>query len=125
MYCVFRDALLHTIVVMRGYLHYCYLPVSFDQSGPSPLISLINTAFLTAELLLTRCFLYHSLPTLETVVHKNPRRSAISEIPKPPCLAPTIMPQAKSLKSHFFPIMICNVTHISTIVCIALLPVFG
>ena len=29
MYCVFRDALLHTTVVMRHYLPYCNLPVSF------------------------------------------------------------------------------------------------
>ena len=58
MRCVFRDALLHTTVVMRGYLRYCHLPVSFDQSGPSPLTSLINNAFLPAELLLTGCFLF-------------------------------------------------------------------
>ena len=57
-HCVFRDALLHTTVVMRGYLQYCPLPVSFDQSGPSPLISLINKAFLPAELLLTGSFLF-------------------------------------------------------------------
>ena len=36
--CVFRDALLHTTVAMSGYLHYCYLPVSFDQSGHSPVV---------------------------------------------------------------------------------------
>ena len=58
MRCVFRDALLHTTVVMCGYLHYCHLPVSFDQSGPSPLTSLINNTFLPAELLLTGCFLF-------------------------------------------------------------------
>ena len=39
MCCVFRDALLHTTVLMCGYLCYCHLPVSFDQSGPSPLTS--------------------------------------------------------------------------------------
>ena len=39
---LYKRALLHTTVVMCGYLHYCHLPVSFDQSGPSPLISLIN-----------------------------------------------------------------------------------
>ena len=52
------------------YLCYCHLPVSFDQSGPSPLTSLINNAFLPAELLLTGCvfFSHHSLQTLETVV---------------------------------------------------------
>ena len=54
MHCVFRDALLHATVVMCGYLRYCHLPVSFNQSGPS-LASLIN-AFLPLELLLTGCF---------------------------------------------------------------------
>ena len=56
--CVFRDALLHTTVVMCGYLNYCHLPVSFDQSGPSPLTSLINKHFCPPELLLTGCFLF-------------------------------------------------------------------
>ena len=104
---VFRDALLHTTVVMCGYLRYCHLPVSFDQSGssPSPLTSLINNTFLPAEPLLTGCFTHHSLQTLETVVLENPRRSAVSEILKPPCLAPTIIPRSKSLRSHFFPIL--------------------
>ena len=54
--CVFRDALLHTTVVMHGYLCYCHLPASFDQSYPSPVTSLINNAFLPTELLLTGCF---------------------------------------------------------------------
>ena len=34
MYCVFRDALLHSAVVMCSYVRYCHLPASFDQSGP-------------------------------------------------------------------------------------------
>ena len=59
---VFRDALLHTTVVMCGYLRFCHLPVSSDQP----------------------------------VVHKNPSSGS-----KPPCLAPTILPQSKSLKSYF------------------------
>ena len=62
MCCVFSDALLHTTVVMCGYLHYCRLPVSFDQSGPSPLTSLINNAFLPTELLLTGCFFVFFAP---------------------------------------------------------------
>ena len=53
---VFRDALLHTAVVMCGCLRHCHLPVSFNQSGHSPLTSLINKLFLPAELLLTGCF---------------------------------------------------------------------
>ena len=51
--CVFRDALLHNPAVIRGYLRCRYLPVSFDQAGPSPLTPLIKKAFLPAELLLT------------------------------------------------------------------------
>ena len=51
---------------------------------------------LPAELLLTGfffvCFSHHSLQTLEAVVCENPRRSAVSEILKPPYLAPTITP---------------------------------
>ena len=80
MHCVFRDALLHTTVVMRGYSRWCHLPVSIDQSSPSPLISLINKAFLPAELLVTGCFFvftHHSVKTLETAVHQNPSGSAV------------------------------------------------
>ena len=51
MRCVFKDAILHTTVVTHGYLHYCHLLVSFDKSGPSPLTSLINNAFLPTKLL--------------------------------------------------------------------------
>ena len=40
-------------------------------------------------------FSHHSLQILETVVHDNPRRSAVSEIFKPPCLAPTIISWSK------------------------------
>ena len=58
MRCVFRDAFLHTTVVKRGYLHCCHLPIRFDLSGPSPLISLISNTVLAAELLLTGCFLF-------------------------------------------------------------------
>ena len=79
--CVFRDASLHTPVVMCVDLHYCHLPVSFDQSGHSPRTSLINKTFL-------------SLQTLETFVCENTRRPAVSEIHKPPCLAPTIIPRS-------------------------------
>ena len=46
MCCVFTHALLHNRVLMCGYLHYCHLPVSFDQSGSSFLTDLINNAFL-------------------------------------------------------------------------------
>ena len=63
---VFRDALLHTTVVMCGYLHYCHLPVSFDQSGPSPLTSLINKRFCLQNCCsLDVFFFHHSLQTLD------------------------------------------------------------
>ena len=100
--------MLHTTVVMCGYLHYCHLPVSFDQSGPSPLTSLVNKLYFCPQnccSLDVFCFSHHSLQTLETVVCENPRRSAVSEIFKPPRLAPTVIPQSKSLRSHFFPIL--------------------
>ena len=72
------------------------------QSGPS--LSLTGCFFLT-ETLLTGPFFsfsHHSLQTLETVC-ENSRRSAVSEILKPPCLAPTIIPRSKSLGWHFCP----------------------
>ena len=50
-------------------------------------------------------FPHHSLQILGIVMCENPRRSANSEILKPPCLAPTIIPRSKSLRSHFFPIL--------------------
>ena len=67
---------------MCGYLHYCHLPVSFDQSGPSPLTSLINDCVFAHRTAAHWMFFVfaHSLQTLETVVHENPRRSAVSEI---------------------------------------------
>ena len=55
---MFRDAPLHTTDIMRGYLCYCRLPVTFDQSGPSPLTSFINEAFFLEELLLTVFFVF-------------------------------------------------------------------
>ena len=73
-----------------GHMCFCHLPISFD---PSPL------TFLPAELLLTGClcFSHPSLQTLETVVCGNHRRSAVSELFKPPYLASTINPWSKSL----------------------------
>lgn len=57
MYFEFRDALLHTSVVMSGSLNYCCLPISPKLSGHSPLTSGINEGFLLKELLLTGYFL--------------------------------------------------------------------
>ena len=90
---MFGYTLLYTTVVICGYLRYGHLPVSFDQSGPSPLTSLINKAFLPAELLLTRCFWFFApfyANSIETVERENPRTSAISEIHKPSCLMSAI-----------------------------------
>ncbi len=42
--CTFRDALLHTLVVMSGYSSYCCLSTSSNQSGHSPLTYGINKA---------------------------------------------------------------------------------
>ena len=65
MRCVFRDALLHTTVVMCGYLCCRHPPVSFDQAGPSPRTSLINKAFLPTELLDVCCFFCNILCKLQ------------------------------------------------------------
>ena len=91
---VLRDAFLHTTVVMRGYLLYFHVPVSFGKSGPSPLTSLLNNIFAhrTAAHWMFFCFSHYSLQTLGTVVRQNPRRSEVPEILKPLCLAPTIIP---------------------------------
>lgn len=50
---VFREALLHDLIVTSGYLSYCCLPITCRQSGHFPLSSNINKAFSPRELLLT------------------------------------------------------------------------
>ena len=55
---VFSDAFLYTTVVICGYLTYCYLSVSLNQSGHSPMTTHINKLFLPTELLLTGCFCF-------------------------------------------------------------------
>ncbi len=50
--CVFRDGILHTLVVTSGYLSYCCLSIISNQSGQSPLTSDINKAFSSTQLLL-------------------------------------------------------------------------
>ena len=105
MHCVFRDALLHTTVVMCGYLRYCHLPVRFNQSGPFRLISLINEAFLATELLLTGCFLFFvpfSANPRDSCSWKSQEISSFWEILS---LAPTIIPRTKSVRSHFWCLM--------------------
>lgn len=81
-------------------LFFC-LSVSCNQSDWPFLTSHINKAFQSTEVL-TECFFrkkisHHSRWTLETVIHRNPRRSAVSEIFKPAHLAPSIKPQSKSI----------------------------
>ncbi len=57
--CVFRDGILHTLVVTSGYLSYCCLSIISNQSAHSPLTSDINKAFSSM------------------VVCENPSRSAV------------------------------------------------
>ncbi len=61
--CAFRDGILHTLVVMSGYLSYCCLSIISNQSLHSPLISDINKAFSSTQLPLTHIFSFsdHSL----------------------------------------------------------------
>ncbi len=56
--CVFRDAILHTLVITSGYLSYCCLSIISNQSVHSPLTSDINTAFSYTQLPLTGPFLF-------------------------------------------------------------------
>lgn len=56
--CTLRDALLHTTVLNSCYLSICGLSVSLNESGHSPLTSLINKVFLPTELPLTECVLF-------------------------------------------------------------------
>lgn len=43
--CMFRDAILHYLVVTSGYLSDCFLPVTWNQFAHSALTCHINTAF--------------------------------------------------------------------------------
>ncbi len=57
MCCVFRDSILHILVVTSGYLSYCYLSIISNQSAHSPLTSDINKALSSTQLPLTGYFL--------------------------------------------------------------------
>ena len=117
---VFRHALLQTTVVMHGYT------ASFNRSGPSPLISLINNAFLIV-FPQSCCSLdvfslsHHSLQTLETVVCED-HRSAVSEI----LWHQQSFHSQSHLRSHFFPIWSEKTAepldHVCMLLCIYLLP---
>ncbi len=56
--CVFRDGILQILVVMSGYLSYCYLSIISNQSVHSPLTSDINKAFSSTRLPLAGYFLF-------------------------------------------------------------------
>ncbi len=56
--CVFRDGILHTLVVTSDYLSYCCLSIISNQSAHSPLTSDINMAFSSTQLPLTDYFLF-------------------------------------------------------------------
>ena len=102
--CMFRDTLLHTTVVMCGYLHYWHLPVSFDQSFPSPLTSFMTVTRVFAHRTAAHwLFLVFYAILCKLCVNIPLSRSAVSEILKPFCLAPTIIPMSKSFRSHLFP----------------------
>lgn len=53
--CVSYDAFLLTMIVQSGYLSYCILFVSLDQSGHSSLTSVINKSFPSIEVPFTGC----------------------------------------------------------------------
>ncbi len=55
--CVQR-CILHTLVVMSGYLSYCCLSIISNQCAHSPLTSEINKAFSSTQLPLTGYFLF-------------------------------------------------------------------
>ncbi len=61
--CVFRDGILHTLVVTSGYLSYCCLSIISDESAHSRLTSDINKACSSTQLPLTGYFSFsdHSL----------------------------------------------------------------
>ncbi len=56
--CVFRDDILHSLVVTSGYLSYCCLSIISNQSAHSPLTSDINKAFPSTQLLPTGYFIF-------------------------------------------------------------------
>lgn len=71
--CEFIDALLHTLLVLSGYLVYCYLPISSKQSGCSSLYSLLFSPGHTSTSLgyLPHAFYSHysSVSSANIIVH--------------------------------------------------------
>ncbi len=99
--CVFRDGILHTLVVTSGYLSYCCLSIISNQSVHSPLTSDINKVFSSTQLLTGYFLFFRSFSVnLEMVVCENPSRSAVFEI-----LRPVRLPQQPfHVQSHLNPL---------------------
>ncbi len=95
--CVFRDGILHTLVVTSGFLSYCCLSIISNQSAPP----------FSSDLWHQQGIFIHTTAahwiSLEMVVCENPSRSAVYEILRPAHLAPTTIPRSKSLKSPLLP----------------------
>ena len=53
-----KDTPLHSLSVTSGYLTYCYLSYSLNQSGHSSLTSAIKETILARKLLFTGCFVF-------------------------------------------------------------------
>ncbi len=56
--CVFRDGILHTLVVTNGYFSYCGVSIISNQSAHSPLTSDIKKALSSTQLPLTGYFIF-------------------------------------------------------------------
>ena len=97
----YRDALLHTTVVMCGCLRYCHRPVSLTTLLLWPL-SLTRHFCLLCCSLDAFCFSHPSLQTRETVCVKITTQS------------PTISPWSMSLGSYFFHVLTFGLKNIWT-----------
>ena len=103
--CAFRDAVLHSTVVLRRYLHVCGLPVSFHDSFPSPSTSHQQAVFshrTAADWMCVVCRTVLCKPLTLSCM-----KSLILELAR---LTPTITPHSKSLKSLVLHILTFNRT---------------
>lgn len=111
--CTVTYAILHNLVA----LSYCCLRISLKQSGRSSLTFDVNKEFSQRELPLARYFLFFrpfSVIPRGGCEGKNPSMSAVSELLRPACLAPTTMPHSESLNFPFVPILMLSF-HFSTV----------
>lgn len=95
--CAFRDAILHSLVVLSDYLSYCGLPMIC-------LLILLGHQYFCSHLGIV-LFWDHSIETLETIVCANP---SFSELFRPVHLASTISLSSMSFKSLFYPILMLS-----------------